>query len=288
MKSFENCYRKYPNAAQKGNAEARSGGCNLYHKRALLKWGEAAQGAEDYDMAIRMYKKFLDERDKTAATELPAGRLLHQHGDLPLQARQDPARASRTSRSRSRTRRVPDPGRGDRGRLPGAGAGRDREEATSRRCSTSSTRTGPTSSLEPFEMHGFSSSVHEAGGRRGRGGDGAARRSRSTRWCRAPTWRSRTSRCACEQLGHPPRAIKDGSKILDPKAARRRPGGAREDRIRRQAAAGGHRAGGDGLHPRDRTATPAGPSPPTSSSSSSTTRTRSARTTSTTWCAPPR
>ena len=59
-KSFETCYRKYSNKA----AGAESGG-NIYNKRALLYWGHAAKGAEDWATAIRMYKKFLEERDKT-------------------------------------------------------------------------------------------------------------------------------------------------------------------------------------------------------------------------------
>lgn len=58
MKSFETCYRDFPN--QGPNAD----GGNLYQKRALLKWGEAAQGAEDWQLAISKYKKFLEERDK--------------------------------------------------------------------------------------------------------------------------------------------------------------------------------------------------------------------------------
>jgi len=59
MKSFETCYRDFPNDGE------IAGGGNIFHKRALLKWGEAAQGAEDWNLAIRQYKKFLEERDKT-------------------------------------------------------------------------------------------------------------------------------------------------------------------------------------------------------------------------------
>ncbi|MEM1084246.1 MAG: tetratricopeptide repeat protein [Verrucomicrobiota bacterium] len=69
MKSFETCYKKYSN---KG-ANAQGGG-NIYNKKALLYWGQAAQGAEDYGLAIRMYKKFLEERDKTnEADNYPRG-----------------------------------------------------------------------------------------------------------------------------------------------------------------------------------------------------------------------
>lgn len=56
MKAFETCYRDYP--------PEKDGGGNIYHKLALLKWGDAALGAEDYEMAIRQYKKFLEERSK--------------------------------------------------------------------------------------------------------------------------------------------------------------------------------------------------------------------------------
>ncbi|MGB6223719.1 tetratricopeptide repeat protein [Haloferula sp.] len=67
MKSFETCYKKYSN--KKGE-----GGGNIYNKKALLYWGQAAQGAEDYELAIRMYKKFLEERDKTnQADNYPRG-----------------------------------------------------------------------------------------------------------------------------------------------------------------------------------------------------------------------
>jgi tetratricopeptide (TPR) repeat protein len=58
MKSFETCYRDFPNAG------AKAGGGNIFHKRALLRWGEAAIGAEDWALAIRQFKKFLEERDK--------------------------------------------------------------------------------------------------------------------------------------------------------------------------------------------------------------------------------
>ncbi|YCM43679.1 tetratricopeptide repeat protein [Verrucomicrobiaceae bacterium 227] len=62
MKSFKQCYEKYANvAAKKGQAPSM----NLYHKKALLLWGHAAKGAEEWDTSIRMYKKFLKERDPT-------------------------------------------------------------------------------------------------------------------------------------------------------------------------------------------------------------------------------
>ena len=54
--SFKHCYEKYPNKQGAENV-------NTYHKRSLLKWGEASQGIEDYSGAIKQYKKFLAERD---------------------------------------------------------------------------------------------------------------------------------------------------------------------------------------------------------------------------------
>lgn len=60
MKSFESCYKDYPN----GGDKAQSGGGNIFNKMALLKWGEAAMGAEQYELAITQWKKFLQERDK--------------------------------------------------------------------------------------------------------------------------------------------------------------------------------------------------------------------------------
>lgn len=62
MKSFEICYRDFPN--QGANAKGGGGG-NVYHKKALLKWGEAAMGAEDWALAIRQFKKYLDEKEKS-------------------------------------------------------------------------------------------------------------------------------------------------------------------------------------------------------------------------------
>ncbi len=58
IQSFESCYKDYPN-------EGTSGGGNIFNKMALLKWGDAAMGAEDYELAITQWKKFLQERDKT-------------------------------------------------------------------------------------------------------------------------------------------------------------------------------------------------------------------------------
>lgn len=54
MQAFETCYRDFP--------PNQDGSGNIYHKIALLKWGDAAMGAEQYDLAIAQYKKFLQER----------------------------------------------------------------------------------------------------------------------------------------------------------------------------------------------------------------------------------
>lgn len=62
IKSFETCYRDFPNDG------AAAGGGNVYHKRALLKWGETAMAMEDWALAIRQFNKFLEERDKVRDT----------------------------------------------------------------------------------------------------------------------------------------------------------------------------------------------------------------------------
>lgn len=58
--SFEACYSRYPN-----DAEQAKGGGNRFNKLALLRWAEAEQGAENWEEAVRLYRKFLEERDKT-------------------------------------------------------------------------------------------------------------------------------------------------------------------------------------------------------------------------------
>ena len=65
MESFKMCYTKYPNknAGGAGLDPAAQGSFNHYHKKSLLKWGDAAIGAQDWEVAIRQYKKFLQERD---------------------------------------------------------------------------------------------------------------------------------------------------------------------------------------------------------------------------------
>lgn len=56
MRSFEDCYQNFPNTGQDRG--------NLYQRLALLKWGESAMGAEQWELAISRFMKFSDERDK--------------------------------------------------------------------------------------------------------------------------------------------------------------------------------------------------------------------------------
>jgi tetratricopeptide (TPR) repeat protein len=62
MASFETCYRDFP------NAEDAVGRENPFHKTALLKWAEAAVSAQNWELAISQYRKFLAERDKQRDT----------------------------------------------------------------------------------------------------------------------------------------------------------------------------------------------------------------------------
>ena len=66
MKSFEKCYTKYKNVNPK---EGQAHSTNAYNKKSLLLWGHAAKGAEEWATSIRMYKKFLKERDATKSTD---------------------------------------------------------------------------------------------------------------------------------------------------------------------------------------------------------------------------
>lgn len=58
MRSFEICYRDFPNDG------ATAENANVFQKLALLKWGEAAMAAEDWELAISRFRKFTLERDK--------------------------------------------------------------------------------------------------------------------------------------------------------------------------------------------------------------------------------
>ncbi len=57
IKDFQKCYQEFPNTG-----DVKSGGGNKFHKQALLKWGEAAMGAEDWREAIVMFERFIKER----------------------------------------------------------------------------------------------------------------------------------------------------------------------------------------------------------------------------------
>jgi len=56
-KSFEICYRDFPN---KGKDDS-----NRFNKLALLRWGETAQAADNPAEAVRLFKKFLEERNRS-------------------------------------------------------------------------------------------------------------------------------------------------------------------------------------------------------------------------------
>jgi tetratricopeptide (TPR) repeat protein len=56
MLSFETCYRDFPNRGAAGG--------NTYQKMALRKWAESAMGAEQWELALAQFRKFIKERDK--------------------------------------------------------------------------------------------------------------------------------------------------------------------------------------------------------------------------------
>ena len=56
--SFEICYRDFPNEATTPVTRR-----NQFHKMALLKWGEAAMGAKEWELAVTQFQKFLEERN---------------------------------------------------------------------------------------------------------------------------------------------------------------------------------------------------------------------------------
>ncbi|MFK7912034.1 MAG: tol-pal system YbgF family protein [Akkermansiaceae bacterium] len=58
-KSFEECYKKYPNGAA-GMAQST----NTAHKACLQRWAEANMGKGEYKEALKLYKKFLAEREQ--------------------------------------------------------------------------------------------------------------------------------------------------------------------------------------------------------------------------------
>lgn len=58
--SFQTCYDKFPNGAA-GMADTK----NTAHKACLQRWAEAKMGLKEYKEALRLYKKFENERDPT-------------------------------------------------------------------------------------------------------------------------------------------------------------------------------------------------------------------------------
>jgi tetratricopeptide (TPR) repeat protein len=64
MKSFEACYKDFPNKGSTGG--------NQFEKMALFKWGEAAMGVKNWKLALEKFQKFLEERDK-ARDRFPQG-----------------------------------------------------------------------------------------------------------------------------------------------------------------------------------------------------------------------
>jgi len=66
-KSFQTCYKKYPNGAA-GMAQTT----NTMHKASLQRWAEAKMGLKEYKEAIKLYKKFLAERDPSRDRILPS------------------------------------------------------------------------------------------------------------------------------------------------------------------------------------------------------------------------
>ena len=60
LRSFEICYQDFPN-----QGAVRS---NPFQKLALLKWGEAAMAAGQWELAVSRFAKFTDERDKLRDT----------------------------------------------------------------------------------------------------------------------------------------------------------------------------------------------------------------------------
>ncbi|MGL4401702.1 MAG: tetratricopeptide repeat protein [Luteolibacter sp.] len=57
MASFETCYRDFPNTGRDSG--------NRFQHLALCKWGEAAMGAGEWEVAASRFAKFMSERDRT-------------------------------------------------------------------------------------------------------------------------------------------------------------------------------------------------------------------------------
>ncbi len=59
IESFKTCYEKYPN-----KSDQAQGSGNAFQKRALLRWAEAAQGAGQWEAALKKYEQFMKEREQ--------------------------------------------------------------------------------------------------------------------------------------------------------------------------------------------------------------------------------
>jgi len=67
--SFEACYKKFPNGAA-GMPQTTNGS----HKASLQRWAEASMGMQQYKEAIKLYQKFLAEREpRDAILPTPGG-----------------------------------------------------------------------------------------------------------------------------------------------------------------------------------------------------------------------
>ncbi len=140
IESFETCYRDFPNPEGGGRD-------NPFQKMALLKWGEAAMGAQNWELAISQFQKFLSERDKQHDT-YPQGpfhigmAICHYKlGHIP-EGNEHLRSPSRTSTSSPRRSTASSPA--SRSSCSAASS-----SATSRRCSISSIRTAASSSWSP-------------------------------------------------------------------------------------------------------------------------------------------
>lgn len=91
MESFEICYRDFPD----DGADAAVG--NRFRIMALCKWGEAAMGAQQWELAAGRFAKFIEERDRgrdrfpqgafyvnTAVCQYKLGRLAEGNENLEI------------------------------------------------------------------------------------------------------------------------------------------------------------------------------------------------------------
>lgn len=66
VNSFQTCFEKFPNDLEGGNKSV-----NIYHTRALNKWGEAEEARGNYAKAIEFFEKF--NKDRKAADKFNKG-----------------------------------------------------------------------------------------------------------------------------------------------------------------------------------------------------------------------